>query len=71
MSLNRRAGGYGEAVVTIGSTPGHFVELLPRKGPLEAPGSCSLLLNGILQYRVEGEQHTEHILRAQHAHIHS
>lgn len=39
---------------TIGSPASHFVELLPSKWTLDAPGANgSLLLDGVLQHRLQ------------------
>lgn len=68
----RRAHGAGfHGAVTVGASPSHFVELLPREGSLHAPGpDRSLLLDGVLQHGLQREQHAEDVLGTLHAHIH-
>lgn len=57
--------------LTVGAPSSHLVELLPGEGSLNAPGAHRpLLLDGILEYRLEGEQHPQHVLRAQSTDVH-
>lgn len=61
--------------LTVGASPSHLMELLPGEWTLNMldvfPGpSCSLFLDGILQERLQRQQHTDHILGRQHAHVH-
>lgn len=58
-------------VFTVGSPASHLVKLLPGERSLNAPGPyASFLLDGILEYRLEGEQHPQHVLRAQSSDVH-
>lgn len=59
---------------TVGSTSSHFVELLPGEWPLHMldilPGPArALLLDGILEKGLQGQQHTDYILGGEHADV--
>lgn len=59
---------------TVGSPSCHFVELLPGKWSLYMldilPGPArALLLDGILEKGLQGQQHTDHILGGEHADV--
>lgn len=61
--------------LTVGASPSHFMELLPGKRTLNVldvfPGPpCSLFLDGILQEGLQRQQHADHILGRQSAHLH-
>lgn len=53
--------------LTVGTSPSHFMELLPGKWTLNMldvfpSPPCSLFLDGILQEGLQGQQHADHIL---------
>lgn len=59
---------------TIGPPSRHLVELLPRERPLHMldilPGPArALLLDGILEKGLQGQQHTDHVLGGEHADV--
>ncbi len=58
-------------LLTIRPSSSHLVKLLPCERPLDSPWANSpLLLDGILKNRLKREENSQHILRAQPAHIH-
>lgn len=59
---------------TVGSPSCHLVELLPGEGSLHMlnvlPGPArALLLDGVLEKGLQGQQHTDHILGGEHADV--
>lgn len=59
---------------TVGAPACHFVELLPGERPLHMldvlPGPArALLLDGVLEKGLQGQQHTDHILGGEHADV--
>lgn len=59
---------------TIGSPSCHLVELLPGERSLHVldilPGPArALLLDGVLEKGLQGQQHTDHVLGGEHADV--
>ena len=59
---------------TVGSPSCHLVELLPGEWPLHVldvlPGPArALLLDGVLEEGLQGQQRTDHVLGGQHADV--
>ncbi len=57
---------------TVRSPASHLVELLPGEGALDSPRAHRpLFLDGVLQDRLQRQQHPQHVLGEQHVHIES
>ena len=57
--------------LTVGPPSRHLVELLPGEGPLDAPGPHRpLLLDGVLEHRLQGHEHPQDVLGAEGAGVH-